>query len=173
MELLEGIMTRQSVREYDSERVVEPEKIETIVRAGMNSPSALGQHAWRFMTVTDRAVLAKIADQNDWWKMLNDANLGVMVIIDPEAADGLDEDFLVISAAAAAENMMLAAHALGLGSVYLGTDQKQAYYPELNSILRIPKPLRLIGILAMGYPKEELKAPADRFEDEKWIREHF
>lgn len=173
MELLDGIMTRQSIREYDGERAVEPEKTEAIVRAGMNSPSALGQHAWRFMTVTDRGLLSKIADQNDWWKMLNDANLGIAVIIDPAAADGLDEEFLVISAAAAAENMMLAAYALGLGSVYLGTDQKQAYYPELNSILQIPKPLRLIGILAMGYPKEEPKAPADRFEDEKWIREHF
>lgn len=173
MELLDGIMTRQCIREYDRERAIEPEKIETIVRAGMNAPSALGQHAWRFLTMTDHEVLSKIADLKDWWKMLDEAALGVGVIIDPAAADGLDEDFLVISAAMAAENMMLTAHDMGLGAVYLGTDKKQPYYPDLNELLHIPEPLRLIGILAMGYPKETPTAPTDRFEEEKWIREHF
>lgn len=173
MELLNGILSRQSVREYDKSRSIEPEKIQDIVRAGMNAPSALGQHAWRFMTMTDHAVLSQIAALKDWWKMLEEASLGIGVMIDPAAADGLDEEFLVISAAAAAENMLLAAHSLGIGGVYLGTSKKETYYTKLSSALQIPDSLRMIGILSMGYPKETLTDPADRFEDGKWIQEHF
>lgn len=173
MKLLDGILSRQSIREYDREKSIASGQIQDIVRAGMNAPSALGQHAWRFLTVTDRSVLSRIAALKDWWKMLNEAALGIGILIDPAAADGLDEEFLVISAAAAAENMLLAAHDMGIGGVYLGTDKKETYYPELGSLLQIPDSLRMIGILSMGYPKESPVPPADRFEDEKWIREHF
>lgn len=173
MEFLEGMITRQSIRAYDPEHGIREEEIKAIVRAGMNAPSALGQHAWRFVTITEHGTLTEIAALKDWWSMLNEASLGIGIVIDPAAADGLDEEFLVISAAMAAENMLLAAHAQGFGGVFLGTSSKEDYYPGLVSLMKIPDPLRLIGIVSVGYPKEEPAVPADRFEEEKWIREHF
>ncbi len=173
MELLEGMITRQSIRAYDLEHGIQEEEITAIMRAGMNAPSALGQHAWRFVTITEHSTLMKIAALKDWWSMLNEASLGIGIVIDPAAADGLDEEFLVISAAMAAENMLLAAHAKGFGGVYLGVSNKEDYYPAFVSLMNIPEPLRLIGVVSVGYPKEKPAAPADRFEEKKWIREHF
>lgn len=173
MELLNGLLSRQSIREYDSGKPIAKDQIRNIIRAGMNAPSALGQHAWRFLTITDHAVLSQIAALKDWWLMLEDAALGIGILIDPAASEGLDEEFLVISAAAAAENMLLAAHDMEIGGVYLGTSKKEDYYSGLSALLQIPDSLRMIGILSMGYPKGTPKAPEDRFEDNKWIREHF
>lgn len=172
MELLEGIMTRRSVRDFEKGRRIDKEQMETIIRAGMNAPSALGQHAWRFLTITDREKLEKIAGLKDWWSMLNEASLGIGILIDTKASNGLGEEFLVISAAAASENMMLAAHALGIGSVFLGADCGQEYYEELCGLLNIGQGLRLIGIIAAGYAKTGARG-GERYEDEKWIREHF
>lgn len=173
MDILEGMITRQSIRSYDVNHTIGEKEIRTIVEAGMNAPSALGQHAWRFMTITEHQVLTEIAGLKDWWSMLNEASLGIGVFIDPSKADGLDEEFLVISAAMAVENMLLAAHAQGLGGVYLGTGCKEDYYPKLMKLLNVPELFRLIGILSIGKPKEALEVPRNRFEEDKWIREHF
>lgn len=173
MKMLEGLMTRQSVRVFDAARPVETEKLEVMMHAGMNAPSAMGQHAWRMLTVTDPALLSQIADHGKWWKMLKACPLGVVMLTDTSALDGLPEEYQVISNAAAAENILLAAHAQGLGGVHLGLSRTDEGYEGLCKLLNIPEHYRVTGILAIGYPAKELSAPADRFEDSKWLREHL
>lgn len=171
MEMLEGLMTRQTVRSFDVSRPVEAEKLEIMMHAAMNAPSAMGQHAWRFLTITDPAVLSQVADHGKWWKMLKACPLGVVMLTDTNELGGLTEEYQVISNAAAAENILLAAHAMGMGGVYLGLAREDAGYAGLCALLKVPANLRVTGILAIGYPDKELKAPADRFEDSKWLRE--
>ena len=173
MDIFEMMMTRQTVRSFDAARPVEEEKIEKMLRCGMNAPSAMGQHAWRFLTVTDPQRLAQISDHGKWWKMLKACPLAVVMLTDTDQLGGLPEEYQVVSNAAAAENILLAAYAQGLGGVYLGLSRGDAGYEGLCELLQVPANLRITGILAIGYPDKELTAPQDRYEPEKWLREHL
>ena len=173
MEMLEGIMSRRSVRAYDADRAVEPEKVRAIVAAGMNAPTAMEQYAWRMMTVENRDTLTKMSEYNKWWKMLPACPLGIVILTDPSVRDDLDEEYQIISGACAAENMLLAAHGLGLGGVYLGMCKADAKYEAFTQMLHVPAPLRVMGVLAIGYPKAEAKPREDTFDESKWMKEHF
>ena len=173
MELLEGIMTRKSIRAYDTNRPVEEEKLRKIVEAGMNAPTAMEQHAWRILTIQNHDTMVKISSHSKWWQMLKNCPLAIVVMTDVSDTAGLDEEFQVVSAAAATENMLLAAHGLGLGGVWLGISQSDAGYESFRATLGIPKNLRVVSVMALGYPKVEPQPPENRFEDSKWIREHF
>jgi len=173
MTIFDLMNTRQSVRSFDTSRPVEEEKLETMIRAGMNAPSAMGQHAWRMLTVTDPDLLSRISDHGKWWKMLKACPLGIVMLTDTDQLGGLPEEYQVVSNAAAAENILLAAHALGLGGVYLGLSRDDSGYEGLAQLLNVPRNLRITGILAVGYPEKELNAPEDRFDPAKWLREHL
>lgn len=173
MELLEGIMSRQSVRVFDEGREVEEGKLRAIVAAGMNAPTAMEQEAWRFLSVTDRELMTKMSDYSKWWKMLKRCPLAIVVMTDPSVRDGMDEELQIVSSSCAAENMLLAAHALGLGAVYLGICKNDENYSEFIELLGIPQPFRVMGVLAMGYPKQPQKPRVDSFDESKWIRERF
>lgn len=173
MTFFDILNTRQSVRSFDAARSVEEEKLENMIRAGMNAPSAMGQHAWRMLTITDSVLLSRISEHGKWWKMLKACPLGIVMLTDTDELGGLPEEYQVISNAAAAENILLAAHAQGLGGVYLGLSRSDEGYAGLAQLLNVPENLRITGILAIGYPDKELSAPADRYDPAKWLREHL
>ena len=173
MELLEGIMTRQSIRVYDTSRPVEDDKLKKIVEAGMNAPTAMEQHAWRILTIHDHDTMVKLSNHKNWWHMLANCPLTIVVMTDVSDTAGLDEEYQVVSAAAATENMLLAAHELGLGAVWLGISKADANYKDFCAILNIPDNLRAVSVMAVGYPKSTPRKPENRFEDAKWIKEHF
>lgn len=171
MDIFDVLITRRSVRTFDAARPVEAEKLELMIRAGMNAPSAMGQHAWRMLSITNAELLSRMADYGKWWKMLKACPLAIVMMTDINQLDGLPEEYQVISNAAAAENILLAAHAQGLGSVHLGLSRGDKGYDGLRTLLDIPENWRITGILAIGYPDGELTIPADRYEPEKWLKE--
>lgn len=173
MDIFDVLITRQSVRAFEATRPVEAEKLELMIRAGMNAPSAMGQHAWRMLSITDAELLSKVADYGTWWKMLKACPLAIVMMTDTNQLDGLPEEYQVISNAAAAENILLAAHAQGLGGVHLGLSHSDEGYDGLCALLNVPDNWRVTGILAIGYPDRELTTPADRYEPEKWLKEHI
>ena len=173
MDVFDVLITRQSVRAFDATRPVEAEKLELMIRAGMNAPSAMGQHAWRMLSITNAELLSEMADHGKWWKMLKACPLAIVMMTDTNQLDGLPEEYQVISNAAAAENILLAAHAQGLGGVHLGLSRSDEGYDVLCKRLNVPDNWRVTSILAIGYPVQELTTPADRFEPEKWLKEHI
>lgn len=173
MDIFDVLITRQSVRAFEATRPVEAEKLELMIRAGMNAPSAMGQHAWRMLSITDAELLSKVADYGTWWKMLKACPLAIVMMTDTNQLDGLPEEYQVISNAAAAENILLAAHAQGLGGVHLGLSRSDEGYDGFCALLNVPDNWRITGILAIGYPDRELTTPADRYEPEKWLKEHI
>ena len=173
MDIFDVLITRQSVRAFDATRPVEAEKLELMIRAGMNAPSAMGQHAWRMLSITNAELLSEMADHGKWWKMLKACPLAIVMMTDTDHLDGLPEEYQVISNAAAAENILLAAHAQGLGGVHLGLSRSDEGYDGLCKLLGVPGNWRVTAILAIGYPDRELPLPADRYEPEKWLKEHI
>jgi nitroreductase len=171
MDALEALFTRRSVRSFTDEPV-SPEEIETIVKAGMYAPSGHDIRAWRFMTITNRETLDAIADLSEYWFMLKKATLAVVVCCAMDERQGFEIEMCLSNTSAATENILLAAHALGLGGVWLGVQPTRKFYPDLKALLNIPENMRPTAIVAIGHRKKPLKE-ADRFEPEKWIKEKW
>lgn len=117
MDIFEAILTRRSVRQYTSHLV--PKKVvKRLLSAAMQAPSAGNQQPWHFIVVTRREQLNAMAEVLPKGKMLAQAPLGIMVCAD--TTDLKHQDYWVQDCAAATQNLLLAAHASGLGAVWLG-----------------------------------------------------
>lgn len=159
MDALEAILTRRSIRSYTGEPVSEAD-IETIVRAACAAPSAGNQQPWRFVVLTDRDQLEAAAETTPYGKMLRECAFGLVVCADTR--DLKHPGMWQQDCSAATENALLAAHALGLGGVWLGFWPKMERVEPLKAALGIPEGVEPLAVLAFGHPAEA-KPPADRY----------
>lgn len=162
--VLEAISSRTSIRAYQ-ETPVEDWKVEKILRAGMAAPSAMNKQPWSFTVVNDKALLKQIADSAPNAGMAAGAPLAIVVCGDMDKTmEGAVKEFWVQDASAATENILLAAHALGLGAVWTG------FYPNVDKakmlagILNIPESQTVLCVIPMGYPAES-PAPKDKWNE--------
>jgi len=160
VDALEAIMSRRSIRRYTGEPVT-PEQMETILRAAQAAPSAGNQQPWRFVVLTEREVLDAAAETTPYGRMLRDAAAAIVVCGD--TADLKHEVMWQQDCSAAVENALLAAHALGLGAVWLGYYPKMERVTPLKELLGIPEGVEPLAVLSIGHPAEE-KPPSDRYE---------
>ena len=124
---LETIFNRKSVRKY-TERPVEKEKLETLVRAGMAAPSSRDRRPWEFVIITDRDLLDKMGDGLPLARMLKETKQAIIVCGDTVKS----ENAWQLDCSAAAQNILLAAESMGLGAVWTA-----AYpYPERMKIIQ-------------------------------------
>ncbi len=174
MDTLEAIFTRRSRREFSSDPV-SAQQMEAIVKAGMHAPSSNNCRAWSMITVTDRKVLNAMADAAQWWKMLKQAPLAIVTVADfsglDEAAQQYNEEYRIQNCAAATENMLLCAHALGLGGVWLGICPEREHYEPVKQLLGLPEQMRPVSVIAVGHPTGEPRPRTEPFELEKWHKE--
>ena len=152
MDALENIMTRRSVRRF-LDKPIPDEALETILRAGMAGPSCVNARDWSFLVTRDPVIMNQMADANGRpADPLKRAALGILVLGDLERAFQPAPDYWVIDGAIAAQNMILAAHALGIGSVWLGT------WPQMDRVNRqreafcLPDTVIPHSVIAFGYP---------------------
>ncbi|MBE6239831.1 MAG: nitroreductase family protein, partial [Bacteroidales bacterium] len=117
--VLENIHSRKSVRQYTSEPVSE-EQVETMLRAAMAAPSAVNFQPWRFVVVTERAELDAMAEILPYAKMLKQSPLAIVVCGETVWMGGNENPYWQQDCAAATQNLLLAAEALGLGAVWTG-----------------------------------------------------
>ena len=151
MEVLEAIRTRRSIRNYER-RPVPEESVRNILEAGRWAPSANNSQPWNFIVLRDEGVRREVAIATTYGKFLADAPLGIAVVIDPAASTHPVED-----GAIATQNMILAAHALGLGTCWIGS-YGSTHEERVKKILDIPKDKRLLSILSVGFPAESRKS---------------
>lgn len=153
-EVLECIMTRASVRKYKPEPVNDS-IITVILKAGMAAPTAANQQAWHFVVITDQALKDTITDAFQWTKMVKDCAFAVVVCGDMSRlfeGDRKEGGFWTLDCSTASENMLLAAHALGLGGVWCGIYPEEDRMSRLSAILNLPTDLLPLNILSFGYP---------------------
>lgn len=167
MPVLEAIETRASVRAY-TDQAVEPEKIEQILRAGMAAPTARNQQPWAFVVIDDKALMTQLADSLPNAKMLASAPVAIVVCGDlSKAIEGEGATYWIQDASAATENILLAAHGLGLGAVWTGAYPVMSRVKAIRSVLGLPAQIIPLNVIPMGYPQGET-APKD-----KWKRENI
>lgn len=173
MDAIQNIMSRVSVRQY-SDREISGEALRTILEAGMAGPSCVNARDWSFVVVRDRETLNKMADANGRpAEPLRTARLGILVCGDLERAFPRAPEYWVVDGSIAAQNMILAAHAMGIGSVWLGTWPQMDRVKAQAALFGLPETQVPHSIIAFGYPKEDgakekLIWEADRVHYEEW-----
>ncbi|MBQ7850690.1 MAG: nitroreductase family protein [Clostridia bacterium] len=173
MNAIEALLTRISVRQY-SDKSISAEDLHTILEAGMSGPTAVNARPWSFIVVRDKAMLNRMADGNGRAaEPLRGADAGVLICGDLSRAFASAPDYWVVDGAIAAQNMILAAHALGIGSVWLGTWPQENKIQAQKKLFQLPDSIVPHSIIAFGYPKEEsskqkLLYEEDRVHFEKW-----
>jgi len=160
MDALVCMATRRSIRRY-TEKPVEAEKVQVLLTAAMAAPSAGNQQPWRFMVITDRALREQIAETSPYAKMLAEAPLAIVVC--GETKGLRHPEMWQQDCAAATQNILLAAHAIGLGAVWLGFYPHTERSEPLADLLGLPDSVLPMAVIAIGYPAEQ-KEPAARFE---------
>ena len=167
MDALEVIFTRRSIRKYTKEPVTE-EQLKTLLEAGMNAPSANNRQPWHFIVVNDRQPLEAIMDVHPYSKMLAQAPLAIVVCGDITRS----ERYWQQDCAAATENILLTARALGLGSVWLGVYPKEERTVGVTQIFDLPEDIRPLCVIAVGHPAEK-KGRVDRYDSSKVHRNQW
>lgn len=166
METLEAIRTRRSIRKFTS--VAVPEELVTkLLEAAMYAPSARDTQPWHFILVTLKDLLHKIPRAHPHANMVYEAPLAIIVCGDTYI-ESIPE-YLAVNCSAATQNLLLAAHDLGLGGVWLGLYPRKERMEPLVKIFELPENILPVSMLAIGYPNETPETP-DRF---KKSRIHF
>ena len=164
METLEAIRTRRSVREYTSEAVGAGD-VQALLEAAMAAPSAANQQAWHFVVVDRRELLDRIPTFHPYCPFLRQAPLAVVVCGDL-SRERLGGQFWAQDCSAATQNLLLAAHALGLGGCWLAVHPIEERIEGLRSLLHLPPHLVPLNVVALGHPARQPR-PAERFNPDR------
>lgn len=174
MDALDVIMNRKSIRKFTTQEVPD-DKIRTILKAGMSGPTCVNARDWAFVVVKKPETLIRMAEANGRpADPLKQAAFGVLVCGDLERAFSRAKDYWVIDGAIAAQNMILAAEAMGIGSVWLGTWPQMDRVEAQRKLFSLPDTVIPHSIIAFGYPAEDPDKSAkpeweaDRVHDERW-----
>ncbi len=169
MDALEVIRTRRSIRKY-LDRPVPGELIQKLLAAAMQAPSARNQQPWQFVVIDDRAILARIPPIMPNAAMAGSAPLAILVCGDL----GLEksEGYWLVDCAAATENMLLAAHALGLGAVWCGVYPREKRMDGLRQLIGLPENVIAHSLVVLGYAAEQVPAE-DRYRPERVYRNRW
>jgi nitroreductase len=149
---LDIIFSRRSIRAYTGQPVSDAD-IRSLLEAGMAAPSASNRKPWHFMVVTDRHRLRALADRHPYGKMLGSAALSIAVCGDPNISKWWVQD-----CTAATENILIAAVALGLGGVWLGSNGAPEREHAIREVLGIPSHICVLSLLSIGHPGEQKPA---------------
>ena len=163
MEILEGLMTRRSVRNFNYQPV-DDKTIEKLLRAAMQAPSARNRQPWHFYVITDRETLRKIPDVHPFSAMTPEASLAIVVCGDDTIQ--MHAERWALDCSAATFSLQLAAHAFGLGAVWCGVYPDEVRMRELKNLLKLPEMIHPFSLVPIGYPAEPLLR-VDRFNPER------
>ncbi len=172
METLEAIKTRRSIRKF-SDQPVEPEKLQTVLEAVQQAPSWSNRQCWSLVVVQDQEVRTRISElsfvesffatygykSNPAQKGLAQAPVVLVACADPQQSGDLrGEQYYMADLGIATQNLMLAAHDLGLGTVFVGVFDEE----QLKALLGVPPNIRIVGLFPLGYPATEVKGGPPR-----------
>lgn len=159
MDTLKAILSRRSIRKYSGKAIPE-EYYEIMLKAAMHAPSARNRQPWHFIVINDKIILNRLAESNPSWKMLSQADKAIVVCGDTETEDA--ESSLIQDCSAATQNLLLAAHELGLGAVWLGVHPREDRVREIRNAMGLPDRILPVSMISIGTPDEERLAE-DRF----------
>lgn len=172
--VLDNIATRTSIRAFTDEPVSDAD-IETLLRAGMAAPTAMNRQPWEFIVLNDRDTLDALAGKLRYAKMLEQAPLAIIVCAETtltnREGEQVENMFWEHDASAATENILLAAHALGLGAVWTAASDPQRS-EIIKDALGITGTIMPLCVIPIGHPAESPE-PKDKWKPEKIHYNHW
>ncbi|MEF9935377.1 MAG: nitroreductase family protein [Clostridium sp.] len=159
--MLDLLRTRRSIRRY-RDKPIEQEKIDTLIKAALLSPSSRSKRPWEFITVTEPSLIKDLAKSKEHGsKFVELAPLCFVVIADRECCDVWIEDASIASAI-----LHLTAHSMDLGSCWVQIRERNhsediSSEDYVRNLLNIPDNYAVEAIITVGYPDETKKAYTD------------
>ncbi|MBU4173769.1 MAG: nitroreductase family protein [Actinobacteria bacterium] len=147
METMEAIRTRRSVREYTGEAVTDDE-LDRLLQAARWAPSGLNNQPWRFMKVTNRVLIDGLSELTKYRGVVSGAEVLIAVFLDGREIYDRTKDLQ--SSGAALQNILLAAHNMGLGACWLGEILNRRQ--EAEELLKVSGDLEMVAVVALGRP---------------------
>jgi nitroreductase len=163
MEKLDYILDRRSIRRFTDQKI-DSKQIKAILTAAMYAPSAVNMQPWHFVVIDESSMMEKIMEIHPYARMLQTASHAVVVCGDEQAQH--DDGYWVVDCGAATQNLLLAAHTMGLGACWVGLHPREERKSAFSRLLKLPSHVKPFALVALGYPEEQ-KARPDRFHSEK------
>ncbi len=148
---MNAIFTRRSVRKF-CDKPVEPDKIEKLLRAAMQAPSASNQQPWEFIVVQGRENLDNLSSYNQYAKSLKTATAAIIILCNKtrfKFGEYWEQDL-----AAATQNILLQATEMGLGSVWYGTAPDKTRIATIQKMYELSENLVPFSVIGIGYPQD-------------------
>ncbi len=154
MNLLEAIAIRRSIRKFRPGGKVTEEQVRLLLEAAMMAPSACNTRPWEFVVVQGREKLDELAAAHPYAKMLATASLCIIVCALPDIQRDIAAGYFPQDCAAATQNILIQAAAMGLGSCWCGVYPKEPRIAEVRRVLGIEGRQDIIpfNIIAIGVP---------------------
>jgi len=169
MDALQTILSRRSIRLYTPEPVSEA-LVDDLLRAAMSAPSAGNQQPWQFVVIRERQKLDSIPVFHPYAEMVKSASVAVLVCGDMRLEK--NKGYWVQDCSAATQNLLLAAHAQGLGAVWVGVYPNEERLEGFRKLLEIPEEIIPFALVPVGYP-DESKPPSNRYEPSRIHNDHW
>jgi nitroreductase len=161
---LNAIFHRRSIRKF-TDQLVEPEKLDLLLKAAMAAPTAMNCKPWEFVVVTDPNKLAQFRKRLIFGN--RNAPAAIVVCGNPSlSTNPAARLFWIQDCSAAAENILIAAVSLGLGTVWVGVHPVAEFVRVVRDITGLPKNVTPLGLLYAGYPAEE-KSARSQFDEKR------
>jgi len=161
--VIRSLIERRSIRHY-TRQVVEKSKINLLLISAMYAPSARNEQPWHFIVIEERHLLDLIPGVHPYSAMLKEAALAILVCGDEKLETS--KGYWPVDCAAATQNMLLAAHALNLGAVWLGVYPRRERQEGIRKIFDLPPHIHPFSLVSIGYPDEQKPVP-DRYREER------
>jgi nitroreductase len=163
MSIPELFLKRRSIRKF-TDKKVEREKIEAVIKAAMYAPSAVNRQPWHFIVIDDKEILENILKVHSHANVLSTANCAVLVCGDENLHH--DTGYYIADCGAATENLLLAATSIGLGSCWIGVYPRERRMNIFKVLFNLPQYVQPFALVALGYSEEETETP-ERFQPER------
>ncbi|OFX73759.1 MAG: NADH dehydrogenase [Bacteroidetes bacterium GWE2_29_8] len=163
METLNAIFKRRSIRKY-KECEVAQESIDTILKAGMQAPTARNLQPWHFIVINKKEILHELSIIHPHGKMLKEAAFAILVCGDKSIDE--TESYLIQDCSAATQNMLLVAYDIGIASVWLGVHPRKDRLNGIIDYFKLPYNIIPISLISFGISNEQ-KAGENRYNPER------
>ena len=161
---MNSIFTRRSIRRY-SDTPIETEKIDKILRAAMQAPSAGNQQPWEFIIVNEKTQLETLSKLSPYASMVSKSPVSLVILANTSSlrfADYWQQDL-----SAATQNILIEATELGLGSVWLGVAPDKDRIDYVSNMFNLPSNIIPFAVVALGYPATQGNTFVDRYDESK------
>ncbi|BCJ99540.1 nitroreductase family protein [Anaerocolumna chitinilytica] len=161
---MDEIFKRRSIRKFTDEKV-DDDKIEKLLRAAMQAPSAANQQPWEFIVVKEKTTLKALSEVSLYAKPTEGSSAAILLLADSQnlkVPTAWEQDL-----GAATQNILLEAVHLNLGAVWMGIATSETAAENIVKLFGLPENIKPFALIAVGYPAEQKNEFVDRYKPER------